>query len=194
MIAYFNHLLTSIQQSINTLDEAQFEKLLSDCYEAVANGNKIIVSGLGKNVPICEKFVGTLNSFGINAAFLHTNTAIHGDLGIIKDGDTTLLLSKSGGTVETLLLLEHVKKRNTRLWGISFQDGGALAKQCENCLLLQLDHEGDKWNIVPNNSTTLYLIILQGLAMQLADRLGITLSEFKTNHPGGKIGEILSET
>jgi len=49
------------------------------------SGGKIIASGLGKNVPICEKFVGTLNSLGVNATFLHTNTAMHGDLGVIAE-------------------------------------------------------------------------------------------------------------
>jgi len=191
MSVYFNNILSSIQKSIAAFDEAQFEKLLNDCYDAVSNGNKIIISGLGKNVPICEKVVGTLNSFGINAAFLHTNTAIHGDLGIIKDGDVTLLLSKSGGTEETLLLLEYIMLRKTKIWGVCFNDGGELAERCANNLLLYLDHEGDKWDIVPNNSTTLYLIVLQGLAIQLAERLNITLEDFKPNHPGGRIGAIL---
>lgn len=191
MIEYFKKTVSIIQKSIETLDEAQFIKLLGDSAEVVSNGNKIIVSGLGKNVPICEKFVGTLNSFGVNAAFLHTNSAIHGDLGIIKDGDCVILLSKSGNTAETLLLLDYVKKRNAVIWCISFGEGGALYKSCENGLLIQMDHEGDKWDIVPNNSTALYLIVLQGLAVKLAERLGVTLEDFAENHPGGNIGEIL---
>jgi arabinose-5-phosphate isomerase len=54
-----------------------------------------------------------------------------------------------------------------------------------------LEHEGDKWNIVPNNSTTLNLIVLQALGVKLVDKLGITLDTFKKNHPGGCIGEVL---
>ena len=49
-------------------------------------GHKIIVSGLGKNVPICEKFVGSMISMGLDAYFLHTNSAIHGDMGLVKAG------------------------------------------------------------------------------------------------------------
>lgn len=193
MISYFENTLAIIEKSVRALDERQFEKLAEDCYASISNDKKIIVAGLGKTVPICEKFVGTMNSFGMNVAFLHANTAIHGDLGVIKDGDTVILLSKSGSTEETLLLLEHIRKRKSKVWCISFNDGGKLAKLCENCLLLQMEHEGDKWDIVPNNSSTLYLIILQGLAMRLAEKADITLDKFKANHPGGRIGELLRE-
>ena len=53
---------------------------------------------------------------------------------------------------------------------------------------MYLENEGDKWDIIPNNSTTVYLIVLQVLALQISDRLGVTLDEFKQNHPGGGIG------
>lgn len=49
-------------------------------------------------MPICEKFVGTLNSLGIDARFLHTNTAVHGDLGMVGKNDIVYLLSKGGNT------------------------------------------------------------------------------------------------
>ena len=49
-------------------------------------------------------------------------------------------------------------------------------------------NEGDAWDIVPNNSTTVYLILLQGIALEIGKRMGITLDDFKENHPGGGIG------
>ena len=57
---------------------------------------------------------------------------------------------------------------------------------------MDLEHEGDMWNIVPNNSTTLNLIVLQAVAMTLAQKFNLTLDEFKQNHPGGAIGVQLS--
>ena len=231
MITYFEKTLSTIQKSLASLDEKQFIKLLDDCYNSILRGNKVIVSGLGKNVPIGEKFVGTLNSYGINAAFLHTNTAIHGDLGIIKKGDTLILLSKSGNTEETIALYTYVIDRQINIWGITFSKDSELIRRCKNGtangiddetnigitneianktakgstietanetvkgtvngIALDLDSEGDKWDIVPNNSTTIYLVLLQGLAIQLADRLGVTLFDFKRNHPGGSIGRTL---
>ena len=70
----------------------------------------------------------------------------------------------------------------------------SVSKECKSAeiveqkLCMELEHEGDEWNIVPNNSTSVYLIVLQGIAIELAKQLGITLEDFKVNHPGGGIG------
>ena len=185
---YFCSLLKTINDSVTNLNMEQFEYLLKDSSEVLLRGNKIIVTGLGKNVPICEKFVGTMLSFGLNAAFMHTNTAVHGDLGSVHDGDLVVILSKSGETTESIYLLNQLKRRSVSIWAMTFNEFSTLAKGVDHKLIIPMDHEGDKWDIVPNNSTTLYLIVLQALAIQLADALGVTLDDFKFNHPGGYIG------
>lgn len=190
---YFRSVLKTMNSSIEKMDEDVFEKLVDDSVSVLNNGGKLIATGLGKNVPICDKFVGTMLSFGLNAAFLHTNTAVHGDLGAVRDGDLVIVLSKSGETAESLYLLEHLKKRDVVIWAITFRPDSSLATASDNVIVLNLDNEGDKWDIVPNNSTTLNLIILQGLVIMVADRLGVTLEDFKRNHPGGHIGEVLRE-
>lgn len=189
---YFSNIIRQIDTSFAGLDELQFSALIEDCEKTIRSGGKIIASGLGKNVPVCEKFVGTMQSLGLSAAFLHTNTAMHGDLGAIKDGDLVLILSKSGTTAESVLFANYIAKWDVRLWELSFNDGGKLAEICDNKLLLPLENEGDMWNIVPNNSSSCYLILLQGLALYLAERLNVQLFDFKRNHPGGAIGEKLS--
>lgn len=188
---YFADLVSNISRTFAGLDEVQFSKLLDDCEIAIKSGNKIIASGLGKNVPVCEKFVGTMQSLGLAAAFLHTNTAMHGDLGVIKAGDIIFILSKSGNTVESLSFAEYIRDWRATEWLLSFNDGGKLAQICDNLLLLPFEEEGDPWNIVPNNSSSCYLILLQGIALLLAERLGVELKDFKRNHPGGAIGEHL---
>ena len=188
MIRYFFDILGTVEDSIASLDEEKFSVLIEHCTKCIQNGGKIVASGLGKNVPICEKFVGTMNSLGMDARFLHTNTAVHGDLGMVDKKDIVLLLSKSGNTVESVLLAGYLKQRGTETWLLSFNEKSKLTELLENQLILRLKNEGDEWDIVPNNSTTIYLILLQGLAMQISERMGITLDDFKVNHPGGGIG------
>jgi len=189
---YFTNIISQIDNTFARLEEEQFIALLDDCEKVIRNGGKIVASGLGKNVPICEKFVGTMNSLGLESAFLHTNTAMHGDVGLIKENDLVLILSKSGSTAESCLFAEHIHDWKVEKWLLSFNDGGELAKMIDKKLLLPLEHEGDLWDIVPNNSSSCYLILLQGLALYLAERLGVTLNDFKRNHPGGAIGVMLS--
>lgn len=191
MIKYFENNFRILERAMNSIDEKQYEKLLNDCYQAVRNGHKIIASGLGKNVPICEKFVGTMNSYGLDASFLHTNTAVHGDLGIVKDGDLVILLSKSGNTAETIVLAHHLQDRKCETWAITFSEHAQVCGCVQNTLLMELEHEGDQWDIVPNNSTTAYLIVLQAIAVELANRFNISKEQFGQNHPGGNIGKRL---
>lgn len=192
MIRYFEKQLEELDYSIHSLDEDIFERWVSEALETLEKGHKIIASGLGKNVPICEKFVGTMVSMGLEACFLHTNSAVHGDMGIVKDGDMVILLTKSGETEESVYLARLLMERSINMWLLTFTRKSTLVKEVPNSIVVDLRHEGDLWNVMPNNSTTLNLILLQGLAMQIAKKQHLTIGRFKENHPGGYIGKTLN--
>ena len=191
MNQYLNTMMGILNDSLMSLDEESFQRLVKNSVETLKKGKKIVVSGLGKNVPVCEKFVGTMNSLGLNAYYMNTNSAVHGDIGLIHSGDLVIVLTKSGSTVESVYLYELLEKRNCEVWLLTFEKDSVLGNKIPNVLAMQLEHEGDKWNIVPNNSTTLNLIVLQALAMYICEEMDITLVDFKENHPGGHIGEAL---
>ncbi len=191
MLDYFKDLLQVIETSLESVDENVFLRLVDESVHTLDNGHKIVVSGLGKNVPICDKFVGSMNSLGMDAQFLHTNSAVHGDMGIVKNGDLVIILTKSGATAESVYLVDRLADRDIDMWLLTFTKDSILSHKLSNTLLIEMEHEGDLWNIMPNNSTTLNLIVLQGLVMQIAKKRNISLDDFKRNHPGGHIGEIL---
>lgn len=192
MRSYFDQTMAILKESVDSMDTKVFSRLSEDCVKTISNGGKVVVSGLGKNVPVCDKFVGTMLSLGLNAGFMHTNSAVHGDLGLVHDGDLVIVLTKSGETVESIYLVEQLKKRNVEIWLLSFTQKSTLTDSLgDNCLILDLEHEGDLWNIAPSNSTTVNLIVLQGLAWNIAKEMNCSLECFKMNHPGGHIGDIL---
>lgn len=193
MIGYFEKQLTELDYSIHSIDEDVFSRCVDEAVETLNRKCKIIVSGLGKNVPICEKFVGTMVSMGLDACFLHTNSAIHGDMGVVKEGDMVILLTKSGETSESVYFARLLEERKVNIWLLTFAKESTLTKEIPNSIILDLKHEGDLWNIMPNNSTTVNLIVLQGLAMSLAKRLKLDVEQFRRNHPGGYIGEMLRD-
>ena len=191
---YFKKTLEILSKSIEDIDDEQFEKLLNKSNEVLESGHKIIVSGLGKNVAISEKFVGTMVSLGMPAYFLHTNSAVHGDLGVINEGDLVIILTKSGETVESVYLTKKLQAiGNIDLWLLTFTKESTLTHLIKDKLVIELDHEGDEWNLVPINSTTMNLIVLQVLATELAKLRNVSIETFRRNHPGGHIGELLSE-
>lgn len=191
MTTYFERQLKEFEHAIHSMDMEVFERWVQEGVQTLNRGHKIIVSGLGKNVPICEKFVGSMISMGLDAYFLHTNSAVHGDMGVVKEGDMVILLTKSGETSESIYLAELLKDRNVNMWLLSFAKESTLATEISNHIILELEHEGDLWNIMPNNSTTVNLIVLQGFAMMIANKMQLSLEEFKRNHPGGYIGKVL---
>lgn len=76
---------------------------------------------------------------------------------------------------------------------LTFNDHSTLADMIRKNLVIHLEHEGDLWNVLPNNSTTLNLIVLQTVAMEVARRMPIDLEkDFRPNHPGGAIGRNLN--
>lgn len=112
---YFDSTIKVIQDSVASLDTLVFQKLVDHAKNTLLQGNQIITTGLGKNVPICDKFVGTMLSLGLRAFFLHTNSAVHGDLGAVHDGDLIIILTKSGETSESVYLMQQLK-RNVEIW------------------------------------------------------------------------------
>lgn len=190
---YFKSDIEQFEKSLKSIDVKQMDSLVDACENTLESGHKIIASGLGKNVPICDKFVGTMLSLGLDANFLHTNTAVHGDMGMVKQGDLVIVLTKSGATAESVYLVDLLKKRSgVKLWLLTFKEHSVLADSMENKVVIHLEHEGDLWNIVPNHSTTLNLIVLQKVAIELSKRLKLQLeTDFKPNHPGGAIGASL---
>jgi arabinose-5-phosphate isomerase len=176
---------------IDSIDYLKFDSLILDCVNAIKDNKSIIATGLGKNESICEKFIGTLTSIGISSYFLNTNSAVHGDLGSIKNGDVVLMLTKSGETIESVYLYHFLKKRNIKIWLLSFNESSTLSSLINDKIIMNLDSEGDRWNLIPNNSSISFLLVLQGLAMRLLDDLDISIDIFRGNHPGGHIGKIL---
>jgi arabinose-5-phosphate isomerase len=191
MKKHFHQQVQAIAAAYENLDDTSYNAFIEDCLKTINGGHSIIATALGKNVPVCEKFVGTLNSVGIKAHFMHTNSAVHGDLGVVGPEDLVVILSKSGETEETIYLSELLEKRGSLNWLLTCNPASRCGEIIKNQLVMKLDQEGDPWNLLPNNSTLIFLVFLQATCMEILDRLPVKLETFKANHPGGNIGKIL---
>jgi D-arabinose 5-phosphate isomerase GutQ len=174
--------------SVAERNHADLSALADQCEATLRDGHQIVLTALGKNVPICEKFAGTLNSFGLAARFLHSNSAIHGDLGILGTGDLLVIVSKSGATEESVALARLVAKRPVTTWSLTCATASPLAQVTQHNTVIHLEHEGDLWDLAPVNSSVVFLAVLNAIAVELSERLGVKLEQFLGNHPGGSIG------
>lgn len=195
MIDYFEDQLDMIRRAIGSIDGETFELLIGHVARALEKGRRVIAAGLGKNVPICEKFAGTMMSMGLDALFVNANSAFHGDMGCIRDGDVLIILSKSGETLEAIELVRELNSqgRHVDQWLITYSRESTLGRLVPQRLVMDLEHEGDLWNVMPNNSTIVNLFVLQGIAILVAQRMGVEFEQFARNHPGGAIGALVGE-
>jgi arabinose-5-phosphate isomerase len=149
---------------------------------------RVIVSGIGKSGYIARKIAGTLASTGTPALFLHPAEASHGDLGMMIAGDIVLALSNSGETAELADLVAHTRRYGHSLLAITARAGSTLAKAADITLLLPAAPEACPMGLAPTTSTTMQLALGDALAVALMIRRGFTEIDFRTFHPGGRLG------
>ena len=165
-----------------------FEKVVELIYNSKGN---VIVSGIGKSANIAQKIVATLNSTGTTAVFMHAADAIHGDLGIIRDNDVVVIVSKSGETPEIKVLIPLIKIRKNKLVAIVGNRESYLAKQADFVLDTTVPREACPNNLAPTSSTTAQLVMGDAMAVALLKMRGFTAEDFAKFHPGGALGKRL---
>ncbi|MGI8438008.1 MAG: KpsF/GutQ family sugar-phosphate isomerase [Chthoniobacterales bacterium] len=160
-------------------------ELIRDCVEA---RGKVVVLGVGKSGHIGGKIAATLTSTGSPAVVLDSLNAMHGDLGMVADGDVVLALSASGETEELLRILPALTRFQVRIIAMCGVANSTLAKNCEVLLDVNVEQEACPLNLAPTSSTTVMLALGDALAMVLLEARGFQKEDFARFHPGGMIG------
>lgn len=180
----------ALQRMAARLDEG-FGRAVTMLHETLDRRGKIVVVGIGKSGNIGHKIAATLNSTGATAVVLNSQNALHGDLGILSDGDAVLLLSYSGETPELLDLLPHIKRFDVGLIALTGKANSTLAEHSDVTLDTSVDREACPMNLAPTSSSTAMLVMGDALAMVLLEARGFTEKEFARFHPGGALGRAL---
>lgn len=152
---------------------------------------RVIITGIGKSAHIASKIVATLNSTGTPAIFMHAADAIHGDLGIVREDDVVIAISKSGETPEIKVLVPLIKSRGNSLIAIVGNVDSYLALQSDKVLNVTVEKEACPNNLVPTSSTTAQLVMGDALAVSLLELRGFSTGDFAKIHPGGTLGKRL---
>jgi arabinose-5-phosphate isomerase len=152
---------------------------------------KIVVVGVGKSGNIGHKIAATLNSTGATAVVLNSQNALHGDLGLLSEGDAVIALSYSGETAELLHLLPFLKRSAGVVISLTGKMNSTLAEYSDVVLDTSVEREACPLNLAPTSSSTAMLVMGDALAMALLDARGFTEEDFARYHPGGALGRAL---
>lgn len=154
-------------------------------------GRKLIFTGVGKNAPIAQKIAATFNSTGISSCFLDATQALHGDLGLVEEGDLAFLLSNSGTSEEIIRLLPMLKRFGVRIVAFTSTPQSELARGADFKLIYRVPREACPLKLAPTASTTAALALGDALAMVVLEARGLTRDDFAKYHPAGNLGRIL---
>ena len=156
-----------------------------------ATRGRIVLSGMGKSGHIANKIAATFASTGAPALFVHPAEASHGDLGMITEADTLLMLSNSGETPELADLVNYATRFSIPLVAIVGRAPSTLADSATVALVLPDEPEAGTLGLAPTTSTIMMLALGDALAVALLERKGLTAEDFSLYHPGGKLGRRL---
>jgi arabinose-5-phosphate isomerase len=159
--------------------------------QTVDGRGKIVVVGVGKSGHIGNKIAATLTSTGSPAVVLDSLNALHGDLGMVADGDAVLALSASGETEELVRILPAIARFQVKIIAICGDANSTLAQNSHVFLDVNVEQEACPLNLAPTSSTTVMLALGDALAMVLLEARGFQKEDFAKFHPAGMVGRSL---
>jgi arabinose-5-phosphate isomerase len=165
-----------------------FTKAVEEIYRCKG---KVVISGIGKSGIVAQKIVATFNSTGTNSIFLHSADSIHGDLGVVREDDIVILISKSGSTTEVMRLIPVLVKIGVKIILITGNIESQIAESADIVLDASVKEEACPLNLAPTSSSTSALVLGDALAVALLEKRGFTEEDFAAVHPGGILGRKL---
>ena len=141
-------------KAVRSLLDETFDLAVEAIVAVLRQRGKIVIIGIGKSGNVGAKIAATLTSTGSTAVVLNSVDALHGDLGIINDGDVILALSYSGESEELLHLLPALKRFSVKIISFTGNLKSSLAKHCDVSLTVKVPKEACPFNLAPTSSTT----------------------------------------
>jgi arabinose-5-phosphate isomerase len=171
---------------------ADFDRAVGQVFECGQSRGRVVVTGMGKSGIVAQKVAATLSSTGSPALFMHPAEAVHGDLGMIVEGDVVIALSASGETEEILRLLATLQRMGNTIISFVCDPGSTLAAASDVALDCSVPAEACGLGLAPTASTTAMLALGDALAIAVSLRRGFRAEDFAALHPGGKLGKRLA--
>src|SRR5687767_8979051 len=156
-----------------------------------ATPGHVIVSGMGKSGLVGRKIAATLASTGTPSFFVHPAEAFHGDLGMITERDTIMLLSYSGETDEVVRLLPHLTRMGAPIIALVGTMDSTIARAADVAIDVSVEREVCPNNLAPTNSTLASMAMGDALAVSLIQARKFGAADFARFHPGGALGRRL---
>lgn len=160
-------------------------RMIHDCR------GRVLLTGLGKSGIVARKLAATLTSTGTPSQFIHPVEAVHGDLGVVRDSDLILALSRSGNNHEVVALVARCRQFGMGAIALTGATGSELAEAVDLVLPVPVEREACPLNLTPTTSAVAAMAMGDALAMALIRLRGFRTEDFAMFHPSGVLGRSL---
>ncbi len=169
----------------------RLDQRFEQAVDLLAQGGRVVVSGIGKSGVIAQKIAATLTSTGTAASYLHPIESLHGDIGVVDSTTVAIVLSKSGETEELFGLLAALARMQVPIIALTGDPLSTLGRAARIALDAAVSEEACPHDLAPTTSTTVALALGDALAVALLERKGFRREDFAALHPGGRLGRRL---
>lgn len=179
----------AISDILNYLDEESFAKAV----DAICKSERIITCASGSSGIAAKKLAHTLCCIERPSKFMSPSEAVHGGLGCVQSGDTVIMVSRGGKTVELLPIINVVKKKKATLVVVTENMNSPLALNADILIPMHIEKESDKYNVMSTASFVATIAIFDAIIVAVMEETGYKKEQFALIHPGGAVGELLNK-
>ena len=181
--------IACLQEMKDYFDEVQFSKAV----ELLCGAPRIGAAGSGHSGILCQHFCHLMCCIERPARFISPAEAIHGATGYLQNGDVMVFASRGGKTKELLPIVDICKAKGVQIITITENLDSPLAQAADVVLKQHVNRETDKWNAQGTTSSTALCMLFHSLQAAMIEQTGYREEQFALIHPGGAVGERLSD-
>lgn len=178
--------ITKLSKSINKDQLSQLINILGN------NQQNILITGCGTSATVAKKAVHTLSVIGESAFYLNPSDAVHGSLGVIKQNDIVIFISKGGSTKELTSFVKNVKEKKAKVILVTENEKSVLTKYADLIVKVKVEKELDSFNMLATTSSLAVISLFDVVAIALMKGETFTEKDFLVNHPSGDVGQRLA--
>ena len=194
--SHFADFLSKYNHALNNLADSDLDAQSESVLETLRlNSKPIGILGVGASFILSQKVAHHFRSFGLPAYSFQIDDILHGDLGLVEPDSVVFIISKSGRSFVDSIILKSLRGRGCSVFLVT--ENRSLAEQLESksekidTIVLPTSVETDKFQISPSTSIVQFLVFFDFLLTELVELLGISVADFKENHPSGNLAVFL---
>lgn len=172
----------------------QFDGSLADALSLLLERRgHVLTLGAGTSRAVAVRFAHLLSCSGIPALALNTADLLHGGAGAIRSDDLLFVISKGGRSQEVNEIVTIARSRGARIIAQTEAPDSPLAQMSDVVLCFSAGEGVDPFGMVATGSSLVNSAAGDALCVLLLELGGYSREQFGQTHPGGAVGEKLSQ-